>query len=302
MILDRKLSVKSGAIAVTAPDSAPSNLLLKIRALLPSLYEQEQKVGQYVLNNPDQVVRLSIEELAERCRASDTTIFRFCRKVGADGYQDLKIRLAQDMATVRAPTYAIVNDADTAREVVSKAIMANVKALEDTLAVLDLPTIDRAVEALLAARRVDIYGAGGGAIAAFDLQYKLMRLGIRAVPHTDAEMQVVSATLLTPADAAVAISHSGESQAVLRALTVARDAGAKTIAVTNHPGSSIATAAQISLHTAAQESMAYGYPLGARVAQVGLIDVLYSYMALKRRVEVDQNHARIVAALHRRQG
>ena len=282
--------------------AAPANLLLKIRALLPALNEQEQKVGQYILGNPDDVVHLAIGDLAQRCHASDTTIFRFCRKVGANGYQDFKIRLAQEMASVRTPTYAIVNDADTLVEVVHKAIMANVKALEDTLAVLDLATVDRAADLLLGARRVDIYGSGGGAIAALDLQYKLMRLGVRAVPHTDAETQVVSATLLTATDVALAISHSGESQGVLRALQVAAGAGARTVAITNHPASSIATAAQISLHTAAQEALAYGYPLGARVAQVGLIDVLYACMALKRRAEVEQNHARIAAALHRRQG
>ncbi len=162
-----------------------------------------------------------------------------------------------------APTYAVIGDADTLTEIARKTIQANVKALEDTLAVLDLGAVNRAATVLLGARRVDIYGAGGGAIAALDLQYKLVRLGIRAVPHTDAEMQVVSATLLTPADVAVAISHSGESQDVARALAVAGRAGARTIAITNHPGSPLATAAQISLHTAAQESMAYGYPLGA---------------------------------------
>jgi DNA-binding MurR/RpiR family transcriptional regulator len=129
-----------------------------------------------------------------------------------------------------------------------------------------------------------------------------MRLGIRAVPHTDAEMQVVSATLLTPADAAVAISHSGESQAVLRALMTARLSGAQTVSITNHPASSIAKVAQVNLYTAAQEALAYGYPLGARVAQVGLVDVLYSYMALKRQSEVEQNHARIVTALQQRPG
>ena len=287
---------------VEAPDPASVNFLLKIRALLPSLNEHGQKVAQYVLNHPDEVVHLAIGEMAARCHTSDTTIFRFCRKVGAVGYQDFKIRLAQELASVRAPTYAVVNGADSLADVVHKTIMANVKALEDTLAVLDLVTVDLAAETLLAARRVDIYGAGGGAIAALDLQYKLMRLGVRAVPHTDSEVQVVSATLLTSADVAVAISHSGESQDVLRALQVAAASGARTIALTNHPTSSIALAAQINLYTGAQEALAHGYPLGARVAQVGLIDVLYACMARTRQAEVEQNHTRIAAALHSRQG
>ena len=98
-----------------------------------------------------------------------------------------------------------------------------------------LANLERAADALLAARRVDIYGSGGGAIAALELQYKLMRVGVRAVPHTDAEMQIISATLLTSADLAVGISHSGESHDVLHALKTARQAGARTIAITNHP-------------------------------------------------------------------
>lgn len=285
-----------------ATNSSPANLLLRIRALLPSLNEQEQKVGQYILSNADEVVHLAIGDLAQRCLASDTTIFRFCRKIGAEGYQDLKIRLAQEMASARTTTYAVVNINDSLAGAAHKAITANIKALEDTLSQLNLSEIDRAAELLLAARRVDIYGSGGGAISALELQYKLMRVGIRAVPHTNAEMQVVSATLLTPTDVAVAISHSGESQDVLTALKVAEATGAKTIAITNHPASPIALAAQISLHTAAQEAQAYGYPLGARVAQVGLIDVIYTCMAVKRQGEVEQNHARIAAALHGRQG
>jgi RpiR family transcriptional regulator, carbohydrate utilization regulator len=115
-------------------------------------------------------------------------------------------------------------------------------------------------------------------------------------------MQLISAALLSPVDLAVAISHSGESQDLLHALKVAKESGARTVAITNHPASALAVLADISLRTAAQEALAHGYPLGARVAQVGLIDMLYTCMALKRQTEVDHSQARIAFALHGRQG
>ena len=115
-------------------------------------------------------------------------------------------------------------------------------------------------------------------------------------------MQVISATLLTSADLAVGISHSGESPDVLHTLEVARSAGARTIALTNHPASPIARIADVSLSTAAQEALAHGYPVGARVAQVALIDVLYTCMALKRHEETELSQTRIAEALHRRHG
>lgn len=279
-----------------------TNILLTIRGLLPSLNEQEQKVGQYVLDHAHEVIHLSVSDVAQRALASDTTVFRFCRKVGADGYQDFKIRLAQDLAAGRMTTYAPVGPADSLAEAAGKVIAADIKALEDTLRVLDLAALERAADALLAARRVDIYGSGGGAIAALELQYKLMRVGVRAVPHTDAEVQIISATLLTSADLAVGISHSGESHDVLHALTVAKEAGARTIAIVNHPASPIAELAEVSLCTAAQEALAHGYPLGARVAQMGLIDVLYACLGLKRTAEVERSQTRIAEALYHRRG
>ncbi len=283
--------------------AAVANLLLTIRGLLPSLNEQEQKVGHYVLEHAWEVIHLSVSDLAQRATASDTTVFRFCRKVGTEGYQDFKIRLAQELAAVKLTTYLPIGPADSLAEAACKVIAADLKALEDTLRVLDLATLERAADAILAARRVDIYGSGGGAVAALELQYKLMRVGVRAVPHMDAEMQVISATLLTANDLAIGISHSGGSQDILHALTVATEAGARTIAITNHPASPIAALAEISLCTAAQEALAHeGYPLGARVAQMGLIDVLYVSLALKRQAEVERSQARIAEALYHRRG
>jgi RpiR family transcriptional regulator, carbohydrate utilization regulator len=279
-----------------------SSILLPIRGLLPSLNEQEQKVGQYVLDHPAEVVHLAIGDLAQLCAASDATIFRFCRKVGADGYGDFKIRLAQEMASARAATYDAVQIGDTLADAVHKVIAADMKALADTLRVLDLVALARAAEVLFAARRVDIYGSGGAAVAALELQYKLMRVGVRSMAHTDGEMQIMSATLLTAEDVAVAFSHSGRSVDVLSALQAAKERGARTIAITNHPASPIAQAVEIGLCTAAQEALAHGYPLGARVAQLALIDALYTCMALARPEETEASQIRIAEVLFKRQG
>jgi DNA-binding MurR/RpiR family transcriptional regulator len=258
------------------------NLLLTIRGLLPSLNEQEQKVGQYVLDHPYEVIHLPMVELAERCGVGDTTIFRFCRRVHTEGYQAFKIALAQELTPTVPPVYQAVAAGDTAAAAAQKAIAADVKALEDTLRVLDLAALDRSAAALLAARRIDIFGSGGAAVAAQELQYKLLRLGVRGLALTDAQMESMSAAMLTREDVAVGISHSGTAADVRQALEKAKERGAVTIAITNHPASPIAQLADIRLCTAAQEATTHGYPLGVRVAQIGLIDVLYTCLLLKQ--------------------
>jgi DNA-binding MurR/RpiR family transcriptional regulator len=294
---------EKGIFTMRDPASpSDDSLLLTIRGLLPSLNEQEQKVGQYVLDHPAEVVHLAMTDLGRLCLTSDATISRFCRKVGGHGYVDFKIRLAQELASARVATYDVVQTGDTLTDAVHKVIAADMKALADTLQVLDLTALAHTAKVLFAARRVDIYGSGGAAVAALELQYKLMRVGVRSMAHTDGEMQIMSATLLTAEDAVVAFSHSGKSVDVLSALKAAKERGARTIAITNHPASPIAQAAEIGLCTAAQEALAHGYPLGARVAQLALIDALYTCMALARPEVTEASQMRITEVLFRRQG
>jgi DNA-binding MurR/RpiR family transcriptional regulator len=277
-----------------------AGLLVGIRALLPALNEQEQKVGQYILDHPDDVVLLSMAELAERSGSSDATVFRFCKRVTGRGYQEFKIHLARELGASGSSTYSQVAPGDGILDVARKIVAADIKALEDTLAVLEPARLQQALEALLAAERVLIYGSGGAAIAAVEMEYKLIRVGVSAAAHTDAKMQLISASLLTGSDVAVGISHSGESHEVLRSMEVARQTGAVLIAITNHPASALGEMAGVLLLTAAQEGVSRGYPLGARVAQIAVIDVLYGCLAQRRGDETEHSLERIAQAVYGR--
>jgi RpiR family transcriptional regulator, carbohydrate utilization regulator len=275
-----------------------SGLLVGIRSVLPSLNEQEQEVGRYVLDHPEEVVHLSMAELAERSGSSDATVFRFCKKVIGGGYQEFKIRLAKELGAANSSVYVPVAREDSLVAAAAKIVAADVKALQDTLSMLDLETLHRAMDALQAAQRVHIYGSGGAAVAAMEMEYKLIRVGVSAVAQTDAKMQLISASLLVDSDVAVGISHSGESVEVLRSMAVARQTGASLIAITNHPGSALGQLVDITLSTSAQEGSGRGYPLGARVAQIALIDVLYGCLAQRRGDETERSLERIAQAVY----
>ena len=278
---------------------ATAGILVNLRAMLPALNEQEQKVGHYVLDHAEEVVHLSMAELAERSGSSDATVFRFCKKVIGGGYQEFKIRLAQELGAANPSIYVPVDPEDSLVAAARKIVAADLRALEDTLSVLDPDKVQRAVDALLAAKRVHVYGSGGAAIAAMEMEYKLIRVGVPAVAHVDAKMQLISASLLAADDVAVGISHSGESPEVLRAMAVARQAGAILIAITNHPTSSLGQMVDVELLTAAQEGFGRSYPLGTRVAQIALIDILYGCLAQRRGDETERSLERIAQAVYR---
>jgi RpiR family carbohydrate utilization transcriptional regulator len=257
------------------------NILLTIRGLLPSLTVGEKKIGDYVLRHPDEVVKLSITELAEACDVSDATIFRFCRKVGTEGYQDFKIALAKDSVSPDRLVYADVKPGDSLLIMAEKIVEANVKALRDTLKVLEVEALDRALNALLAANRVEIYAVGGSGVTARELQFKLMQLGINANAFIDSQMQLISASLLSDRDVGIAISHSGTKRHTVEALKLAKASGATTICITSHPASPVAEVADIKLHTSAWESLVHDDSPSVRNAQLALIDVIYEGIVMR---------------------
>jgi RpiR family carbohydrate utilization transcriptional regulator len=261
--------------------SGDESILLTIRGLLPSLTAGEKKIGNYVLRHPDEVVKLSITELAEASDVSDATIFRFCRKVGTEGYQDFKIALAKESVSPDSLVYADVIPEDSLMTMAEKIVEANVKALRDTLKVLDVEALDRALNAILAANQVQIYAVGGSGVAARELQFKLMQLGINANAFIDSQMQFISASLLTDGDVGIAISHSGTKRHTVEALKLAKATGATTICVTSHPASPVAEVADIKLHTSAWESLVHDDSPSVRNAQLALIDVIYEGIVMR---------------------
>jgi DNA-binding MurR/RpiR family transcriptional regulator len=259
-----------------------TDILVVIRALLPSLARVEQRVAQQVLADPFGTSMQSISELAAVCGTSATTVVRFCRAIGLRGYPELRIALAAAAAQSRSgaaePVYDIILDDDPAA-IAQKIARADAMAVTDTAKHLDIDTLVRIVGELAAARRIDIYGVGASGYVALDLQQKLQRIGKPAFAWPDPHMAITSAALLGPADVAVALSHTGTTADTIDALREAADNGAKTVAITNFPRSPITAAADYVLLTAARETAFRSGAMTSRIAQLTVVDCLFVVLA-----------------------
>jgi len=260
------------------PDAAPATTV-RIRALMPSLAPAERRVAECVLADPAAVAASTIVTLARQCATSETTVIRFCRAVGFTGYPALRLALAAEsgrngVGNGEDVTGDIAAD-DDLDKVVAKIAFADARAVEETADQLDLDALHDVIDALVAARRVDVYGVGASGFVALDFQQKLHRIGRVAFAWTDPHIALTSAALLTGSDAAVAISHSGATQDTLDALALARRSGATTVAVTNFPRSPLARVADHVLTTAARETTFRSGATASRLAQLTVVDCVF---------------------------
>lgn len=268
----------SSAAAVT---SAPAPLLVRLRGLRPSLSPAEDRVAEQVLADARAAAALTISELAVAAKTSETTVLRFCKRLGLPGYPQLRLALAEESAQPRvsAAKTSDISAKDSIDDIIAKVSFADASAVEETAQQLDRQALASAAAAIAGAKRVDIYGIGASAIVGIDLQQKLHRIGAMAFAWNDPHIALTSATLLARKDVAIGISHSGTTKETIEALEAAGKRGATTIAITNFPVSRLAATADLVLTTAARETSLRSGATASRIAALTVVDCLYIAVA-----------------------
>ncbi len=259
-----------------------SGILARMHALSSSFGKLGGLAVEFILANANEVVGMSLTELAERTGVSESMIIKICQQLGVGGLQTLKISLAQDLVE---PVQFIQEDLgrrDDTATVTAKIFHANIAALQDTLKVLKSEAMTRAVETILKAERVELYGIGSAAPIAEDVHYRMMRIGLLTRFHPDAHLQIVSASLGGPNVAVIAVSHSGSSTETVQALQKAKEAGSKTILITGFKKSTGQHYADVVLQTMARETKFRTEAMSSRIAQLSIADALVANLALLR--------------------
>jgi RpiR family carbohydrate utilization transcriptional regulator len=252
----------------------------RLQSMAASLPATSRRIAEFVLENVGEVVHMSVTELAERTGSSEGSVVGLAKTLGYTGFQQLKIALAQDLV---APVQFIHEDlepGDHPDTVIRKIFASHIQALQDTRAGLDVHALVRAVEAMRTARRVEVYGIGSAAPIAEDAAYRLMRIGIEVRVLVDSHTQAIGASLTGPDVATLTISHSGSTQETLTATRLAREAGARTIVVTNYGKSPIQAYADIVLFTVARETNFRTEAMTSRMGQLAILDALIACLAL----------------------
>lgn len=256
--------------------------LLKIRSNYNSFSKTEKKIADYLFNNSDKIIYMSVSEFADNCDVGETTIIRFCRKIGLKGYQEFKLVLARDMVNINENIYDNINKSDDIKEIIRKTTLANIRAIENTANLISSGQLEKAANAIITADKVDIYGVGASGFTAGDAKYKFMRIGIRCEAFSDAHMQSMSAVNLSEKSVALGISFSGSTKDTVDSLRLAKQVGAFTIAITNYEKSPITKVVDLVLLTSARETPLRSGALTSKIAQLHVLDILYTAVAIKK--------------------
>lgn len=252
------------------------------------LSKSELKLAAIITSHPTAVIHYSIARLATLAGVSEPTVSRLCHKLGCDGYTDFKLRLAQEISSsawLFVENMETTDDTQTTINKILASIETSVRSMRQSTSA---KVIESATTLLADSRSIYFFGIGASGPVALDAQHKFFRFGIPVVAQTDYINQRMMCSMLGPEDAAVFISYTGRTKAIVESAALAQERGARTIGLTRM-GSPLARHCRETLNVVALEDTDLYTPMTSRIIHLALIDILATALALKLGAKVEDN-------------
>lgn len=276
-----------------------NDILCKVQSELNDYSKADRRIGEIILEDPNEVVNLSIGKFAALAEVSDPTIVRFCRSLGFDGFKEFKLQLVRELATGTPFVHREVKPGDTAVDYIQKVGHSTIENLSNVVNKLDSAEIDKASLTLANASWIEFWGFGASAAVAADAYHKFFRLGIPCNSYSDSHMQSMSASVVRQDSVVVAISHTGRSKELIENVRLAKESGAYVIGITS-PGSPLANECSQALCVDLDEDTNVFTPLISRLAHLLILDILVVGVSLQRGQKVTERLKRMKKALSKK--
>lgn len=266
-----------------------------IKQQYSAFHSSEKKIADFILQHPEEIVDMTVAQLASKIGTAESSIVRFCQILGLKGFIQLKINMARNMVPDARQVYGNISQTDSCGSVVQKIFASSVKVLEDTGRFLSMEHFREAIELLSRARRIEVYGVYTSAMIAQDAGNRLRRIGYPVYAYTDPYEAKISAGMLGPGDTVLGISHTGRTKDTVDTLQIAGRAGASVISVTSTPNSSIVKVSDIPLVICSDEQQIFRECITSRLAHIVLLDAvcvclgLMHYEETARRMAVNSD-------------
>jgi RpiR family transcriptional regulator, carbohydrate utilization regulator len=262
-----------------------------------ALTATEKRIAQFILDDVASAAELPIAELARLTNTSQASVTRFARALGCKDVRELKLKLAQSLA-VGQRFILDVPDLDGVQGIYESII----SVLETNRRALNVNALNQAVNWLSNARQILAIGMGGGStVCAQEMQYRLFRLGLPVVSQNDGLLVRMMCSSVAPQDVVVALSLGGFTPEICESAAIARQYGAKVIAITPEE-TPLADAADLVLPLLVRENDYIFKPSTSRYAMLAMVDVLATELAMANKAQAKDRMRRIKLVLDSHRG
>lgn len=247
----------------------------QIFSIYDSLYDAEKKAADYLIAHQEDVINMSVSELAQNCDTSQATIIRFCKKIGCGGFHQLKLKLAGEQSRQEEPAASNEINIDNMEQSLHNIMTSKVEEIKATFHNFDKKDLREVVDVVLKADLIEFAAMGNTIPIAMDGTYKFNQLGLHAVTSPIWETQEAFARTMKEGDVFFAISASGASKRLIRMAEIVKKRGGVTVVITNQSRAPLTENCDHVIITATREHVFYDQVSFTRMAAMAVIDTLF---------------------------
>lgn len=253
------------------------NILLEIQAKLNNLSPNEKKVGEYILNNPEDVIELSTQEIAKNSEVSPATVIRFVRSMDLSGVPQLKQQISIWKANSQSTTDFQELLPNEELDSIKSKLRARINHMTELVNEHLLnENVDKAADLIKMADIIYIFGIGASFLVAQDLAQKLNRIGKTAIFEDNTHSTAVLLSNNKKNKLFFAISDRGESKEVIEMVNLAKNEKIVTVVITGNPYSTLANMVDYPLISSSGENFEFRQAATvSMMAQIYLVDILF---------------------------
>ncbi|MBE3089140.1 MAG: MurR/RpiR family transcriptional regulator, partial [Actinobacteria bacterium] len=185
----------------------PHKCLLNIKAVYDILQNAEKKAADFIQSNPGEIANSTIVDIAGKAKCSEATIVRLSKRLGYEGFLDLKADFA-NVTKEHYLEYEEVNEMDDVITVVKKVFDSSIAAINDTFDIMNRIEFEKALDVILSANKIMFCGVGDAALVAKEAYQRFTRIGQNCYTSIDCDIQLILSSQLNKNDVLVAISYS----------------------------------------------------------------------------------------------
>ncbi len=240
----------------------------------------ERRIADFVLENAALLRDYSSQQLASALGISQSSVVKFCQKLGFKGYPDLKYSIGEDMAR-DSPDASIAQShpgVPPADAMAAELWRRKSAAEEETRAINppgSIAVVAKAIAAIADTGTVFLTGLGTDDIRARAFALKMSMLGIITVHNFDPIHLAASVGAAKPGDVLVVFSEHGKPPQLCAIARYFREQGGVVVSVTRHTSNPLRAYATHALLVSAHDDEAHIQPLLYQAAAQHLMDRVF---------------------------
>lgn len=252
------------------------SIKIKIKTHHRNFTKKEKIIANYILANPKEVSKMTINEIASELGFADSTIFQFTRKLGYKSFRDFRNDLLFEEYDPKISVHENIKADDSSLDMATKVFESSIKSLNDTRSLLNEKALKKAGEILLNSNNVSFFGVGGSNVVCFDAYHKFLRSPLHVQYSMDYHIQLMQASLLNEKDCAIIVTHTGLTKETIKIAETVKKNKAKIIVITSYPSQKLKELSDIMFFSVSEETGYRSESLSSRISQLAIIDSLFT--------------------------